>query len=75
MTINTEDNNRRTVFYDYEIKQETENVDPTHWIAGCIHTYQLCLELDDKGLPILTVTATLTPWEDVAGSLSTDLEQ
>ena len=75
MTINTEDNNKRTVFYDYEIKQETENVDPTHWIAGCIHTYQLCLELDDKGLPILTVTATLTPWEDVTGSLSTDLEQ
>ncbi|MCQ2110000.1 MAG: hypothetical protein MJY79_00705 [Bacteroidaceae bacterium] len=75
MTIRKEDGTERFFFYDYEIKKESDAIDPTHWIAGCIHSYYLCLELDDESLPILTVTATLTPWEDVTGSLSTDLEQ
>ena len=75
MTICKEDGTERFFFYDYEIKNENLTEDPTHWMAGCIHSYYLCLELDDENLPILTVTATLTPWEDVTGSLSTDLEQ
>lgn len=76
MTIHKENGEARYVFHDYEIKQETpSSIDPTHWIAGCIHTYYLCLQIDDEQLPILTVTATLTPWEDVSGSLNTDLEQ
>lgn len=75
MKINKEDGTGHYVFYDYEIKQEEESIDPTHWIAGYIHTYYLCLTLENEQLPILTITATLTPWEDVSGSLTTDLEQ
>lgn len=75
MKICKEDGTERFYFYDYEIKKEAQSEDPTHWIAGCIHSYYLCLELDGESLPILTVTATLTPWEDVTGSLTTDLEQ
>lgn len=76
MKINR-DGEVRHYFYDYEIQRQEDHpeIDPTHWIAGSIHTYYLCLELDDEELPILTVTATLTPWEDVTGSLSTDLEK
>lgn len=65
-----------TTFFDYEIKKEEgSDVDPTHWIAGCIHTYYIHLTFDDMKLPILTVTCTLSDWTDVDGSLSTDLEQ
>lgn len=44
------------------------------WQSGYIYTYYLVInEIEDK-LEI-TFTATLTPWEDVTGSLSTDLEK
>lgn len=44
------------------------------WRAGVIYTYYLIIgEIEDK-LEI-TFTATLTPWEDVTGALSTDLEK
>lgn len=78
MKIRKEDGSERTFFYDYEITKENQPddaPDPTHWIAGCIHTYYLILDIKDEQLPILIVTATLTPWEDVTGSLTTDLEQ
>lgn len=77
MRVMKEDHTEHFVFHDYEIKQQNEypNIDPTHWIAGYVHTYYLCLELNDEKLPVLTLTATLTPWEDVTGTLSTDLEK
>lgn len=44
------------------------------WISGYIQTYYLVLgDIDDK-LEI-EFTCTLTPWEDVSGSLNTDLEK
>lgn len=44
------------------------------WKSGIIYTYYLVIGSVDDGLEI-TFTATLTPWEDVTGSLSTDLEK
>lgn len=44
-----------------------------NWVSGNIYTYYLILDFD-KNLEI-QFTATLTPWEDISGSLSTDLEQ
>lgn len=45
-----------------------------NWRSGYIYTYYLILSGIDENLEI-TFTATLTPWEDVSGSLTTDLEQ
>ncbi len=55
------------------------NVEPTvrdefNWQSGYIYTYYLVLGEVENKLEI-TFTATLTPWEDVTGSLTTDLEQ
>lgn len=48
---------------------------PRHdWQPGYIYTYYLIIDGVDDRLEI-TFTCTLTPWEDVEGSLSTDLEQ
>lgn len=44
------------------------------WISGYIHTYYLVIGEVENKLDI-KFTATLTPWEDVGASLSTDLEQ
>lgn len=44
-----------------------------NWVSGNIYTYYLILDFDKK-LEI-QFTATLAPWEDISGSLSTDLEQ
>lgn len=70
-------------FYDYEIQKPapgsipsgSTETDPTHWLAGHIHTYYLHLQFSDDHLPIMTVTCTLSDWTDISGSLSTDLEQ
>lgn len=43
------------------------------WQSGFIYTYYLILDFDSN-LEI-QFTCTLTPWEDISGSLSTDLEQ
>ena len=45
-----------------------------NWQSGFINTYYLIINYDDERLE-LEFTATLTPWEDVTGSLSTDLEK
>ena len=45
-----------------------------NWKSGYIYTYYLILEFDEETLEI-EFTATLAPWEDISGSLSTDLEQ
>lgn len=44
------------------------------WASGYIYTYYLIIGGIEEQLEI-TFTATLTPWEDVTGVLSTDLEQ
>lgn len=75
LTVRNESGEEHFYFHDYEIQKGDSDIDPTHWVAGYMHTYYLCLTLDDQGLPIMTVTATLTPWEEVSGSLSTDLEK
>lgn len=79
MKVVGNDGNVTAHFYDYEITKVANvgasDIDPTHWQAGCIHTYYIHLQFDDLMLPIITTTCTLTPWEDISGSLSTDLEQ
>ena len=55
------------------IKLEDEDITNFDWKAGNIYTYYLVLGPFDK-LEI-TFTATLAPWEDISGSLVTDLEQ
>lgn len=60
-------------FTDVPIRME-DGTYKYNWLSGYIHTYYLIIgDIDDK-LEI-TFTATLTPWEDVTGSLTTDLEQ
>lgn len=64
-------------FTNIPVKLELENgdiQDEFNWISGCIHTYYLIISGIEDKLEI-TFTATLTPWVDVTGSLSTDLEQ
>ena len=51
---------------------------PLHtWLPGYIYTYYLVLGRDGNTPDKLKIefTCTLTPWDDVSGSLSTDLEQ
>lgn len=60
-------------FNDIPIKME-DGTRQYDWLSGYIHTYYLIIGDIDEKLE-LTFTATLTPWEDVSGSLSTDLEQ
>ena len=44
------------------------------WQPGYIYTYYLIIGGIEDKLEI-EFTATLAPWEDISGSLSTDLEQ
>lgn len=44
------------------------------WQSGYIYTYYLIIDNIGEKLEI-TFTATLAPWEDISGSLSTDLEK
>ena len=60
-------------FNDIPIQME-DGTRQYDWLSGYIHTYYLIIGDIDEQLE-LTFTATLTPWEDVAGSLTTDLEQ
>lgn len=62
---------------DVPVKLSIEGETPTEyhqWKSGYIYTYYLVLENVGEKLEI-TFTATLTPWEDLSGSLETDLEQ
>lgn len=74
LTVRKESGEEHFYFHDYEIQKGDNDIDPTHWLAGYMHTYYLCLTLDDEGLPIIIVTATLAPWEDVSGNLNAGLE-
>lgn len=75
----TTDGNVYMSFRDVPVRIEDEDDPGTFqnyfdWTAGVLHTYYLVIgQIEDK-LKI-TFTATLVPWEDVTGSLSTDLEQ
>ena len=58
---------------DIPIKLD-DNTDVFNWKPGYIYTYYLVI----GGIPDkleIEFTCTLTPWEDITGSLSTDLEQ
>lgn len=60
-------------FTDVPIRME-DGTYKYNWLSGYIHTYYLIIgDIEDK--LELTFTATLTPWEDISGSLTTDLEK
>lgn len=61
-------------FSDVPIKLQDSGETHFDWISGYQHTYYLIISGIDEKLEF-TFTATLTPWENVSGSLSTDLEQ
>lgn len=58
---------------DIPIKLD-DNTDVFNWEPGYIYTYYLVIGGIPNKLEI-DFTCTLTPWEDISGSLSTDLEQ
>lgn len=69
----TMDGNVYKTFNDIPIQME-DGTRQYNWLSGYIHTYYLIIgDIEDK--LELTFTATLTPWEDISGSLTTDLEQ
>lgn len=72
-TLLTADHTIYKQFTDVPIKLE-DGTAKYNWKSGFIYTYYLIVGGIDDKLPI-TFTATLTPWEDVSGSLVTDLEQ
>ena len=61
------------ILADIPIKLD-DNTDVFNWKPGYIYTYYLVIGgiLDKLEIEF---TCTLTPWEDISGSLSTDLEQ
>lgn len=64
-------------FTDIPVKLVLENnTEQTefNWQSGYIYTYYLIIDNVGEKLEI-TFTATLAPWEDVSGSLETDLEK
>lgn len=60
--------------FDNIIVRLDDGVTSYDWQSGYIYTYYLIIEEVGEKLEI-SFTCTLTPWEDVTGSLSTDLEQ
>lgn len=60
-------------FNDVPIRME-DGTDRYNWISGYINTYYLIIGDIDDELEI-EFTSTLAPWEDISGSLSTDLEK
>ena len=61
------------ILADIPIKLD-DNTDVFNWEPGYIYTYYLVIGGIPNKLEI-EFTCTLTPWEDISGSLSTDLEQ
>ena len=61
------------ILADIPIKLD-DNTDVFNWKPGYIYTYYLVIGGIPNKLEI-EFTCTLTPWEDISGSLSTDLEQ
>lgn len=71
--LRTMDGTLYKAFNDVPIQME-DGTRQYNWLSGYIHTYYLIIGDIEDQLEI-TFTATLTPWEDVSGSLNTDLEQ
>lgn len=68
---------QQATFNNVPITLALEGQTPTelnHWQSGNIYTYYLIIDNVGEKLEI-HFTATLTPWDDLSGSLSTDLEQ
>lgn len=64
-------------FRNLPVRLVIDGQEPTelnHWKSGNIYTYYLIIDNVGEKLEI-HFTATLTPWEDLSGSLVTDLEQ
>lgn len=74
-----EDGTLYQTFTDVPIEYELDGTyHPLHtWRSGFIYTYYLVLgtEGSTPDKLALTFTASLVPWEEISGSLSTDLEQ
>ena len=66
-------------FTDVPIEYELDGTRHTRhtWQSGYLYTYYLVLgkEGTTPNKLSLDFTCTLTPWEDITGNLSTDLEQ
>lgn len=71
------DHSEKIKFENVPIKVVLDNQTPQtelDWKSGNLYTYYLVIDNVDEKLEIY-FTATLAPWEDISGSLSTDLEQ
>lgn len=71
------DNQEKVKFTNVHITPVIEGAPATelnHWQSGNIYTYYIIIDNVGEKLEIY-FTATLAPWEDISGSLSTDLEQ
>ena len=69
----TADQTNYKILADIPIKLD-DDTDVFNWKPGYIYTYYLVISGIADKLSI-DFTCTLTPWEDISGSLSTDLEQ
>ena len=67
------DNSLVRSYHNVPIKLD-DDTDKYNWQSGYLYTYYLIIGGIEDKLEI-TFTATLAPWEDISGSLSTDLEQ
>lgn len=74
LTLYKMDGTPYKTFSDVPIKLQDSDDTRFDWKSGYQYTYYLIISGIDEKLEF-TFTATLTPWEDVSGSLSTDLEQ
>ena len=76
---NKADGNLYQSFTDVPIEYELDGTRHTRhtWQSGYLYTYYLVLGKEGTSPDKLSIdfTCTLTPWEDITGSLSTDLEQ
>lgn len=71
------DNQEKVKFTNVHITPVIEGAPATelnHWQSGNIYTYYIIIDNVGEKLEIY-FTATLAPWEDISGSMSTDLEQ
>lgn len=56
------------------VREDNTEQTQFNWQSGYIYTYYLIIDNIGEKLEI-NFTATLTPWEDISGSLTTDLEK
>lgn len=73
MKLMNEDGSLYKEYTDVPIKLEDSPSINHSWLSGYLHTYYLILTFNEK--LEFSFTCTLSPWEDVSGSLETDLEK